>query len=110
MCGRALEGVCIHFGIKSMLAKGLAELRDRKLIDERLFDWGEQLRKHRNLAAHASKERITREDANDLFEFVTAICEYIFVLSSRFQEFMARKEKTSTVLESEPGTDEVIDG
>lgn len=94
MCGRALEGICVHFGAKSMLAKGLADLRDRKIIDERLFDWGEQLRHHRNIGAHASiTDHISREDATDLLEFVGAICDYIFVLSARFDAFMARKSK-----------------
>lgn len=91
MCGRALEGVCVHFGLKVMLAKGLGELRARGYIDERLFKWGEQLRKHRNEAAHATEHRISREDATDLLEFVSAICDYIFVLTARFDAFMARK-------------------
>lgn len=91
MCGRALEGVCVHFGLKTMLAKGLSELRAKGLIDDRLFNWGEQLRKHRNAAAHATEEKISREDAIDLLEFVSAICDYIFVLTARFDAFMARK-------------------
>src|SRR2546428_152743 len=71
MCGRALEGVCIHFGTKDRhLAKALPELRDRKLIDERLFNWGDELRKHRNVAAHATEDRISRDDATDLLEFL----------------------------------------
>jgi len=92
MCGRALEGVCIHFGTKdSNLARALPELRERKLIDERLFNWGDELRKHRNLAAHATEDRISRDDATDLLEFLTAICEYVFILTPRFESFMARK-------------------
>jgi hypothetical protein len=109
MCGRALEGVCVHFGIKSVLAKGLGELRQRALIDERLYSWGEQLRKHRNLAAHATEEKISREDAKDLLEFVAAICEYIFVLTARFDAFMARKAPKAAVpplatIEESPAT------
>jgi Domain of unknown function (DUF4145) len=92
MCGRALEGVCIHFETKERsLVKALAELRERGLIDERLFKWGDELRKQRNVAAHATGERISREDATDLLEFLTAICEYVFVLTPRFQSFMARR-------------------
>lgn len=91
MCGRALEGICVHFKMKNALAKGLLELQERGLIDERLLKWGEQLRKHRNIAAHASEEKISREDATDLLDFVTAIVEYIFVLTARFEAFMERK-------------------
>lgn len=103
MCGRALEAVCIHFGTKDRhLAKALPELRDRRLIDERLFNWGDELRKHRNVAAHATEDRISRDDATDLFEFLTAICEYVFVLTQRFESFMARK--TSGAAAQKDGT------
>jgi hypothetical protein len=47
-------------------------------IDQRLYEWGEELREHRNLAAHASERTFNREDAEDLFEFVNAICECLF--------------------------------
>lgn len=67
MCGRALEGVCMHYKTPgNMLGKGLADLRERAIIDERLFSWGEELRKHRNMAAHASEEAISKADASDL--------------------------------------------
>jgi hypothetical protein len=101
MCGRALEGVCVHFGLKTMLAKGLHELRTKGLIDDRLFQWGEQLRKHRNTAAHATGDKISREDATDLLDFVAAICDYIFVLTARFDAFMARKKVAPTLVETE---------
>lgn len=95
MCGRALEGMCRHFGAKSKyLGGGLQELLDRAIIDQRLFAWSEELQRHRNLGAHATEERISREDARDLLDFVHAITEYVFVLSERFRIFMERK-KTS---------------
>ncbi len=55
--------------------------------------WGDELRKVRNLAAHASAERVAQEDARDVLDFVHAITDYIFVLSRRFEWFMKRKEK-----------------
>lgn len=92
MCGRALEGVCVHFKTPgNMLAKGLTNLRERAIIDERLFEWGEELRKHRNIAAHASETAISKPDALDLLDFVNAIVDYIFVLSARFDSFKSRK-------------------
>src|SRR5260370_26259665 len=95
MCGRALEGVCVHFGTKGHLFTGLRELHERGVIDSRLLEWGEQLRKHRNLAAHATGDRISREDSTDLLEFVSAICDYIFVLTARFEAFMKRQAPES---------------
>lgn len=97
MCGRALEGICGHFQTKDRyLGKGLQELLDRNTIDQRLFDWGEQLRRHRNLAAHATGKKISSEDATDLLDFLNAICEYIFVLTPRFQAFMERQTKQTS--------------
>lgn len=94
MCGRALEGVCNKYDTKNkMLAGGLRELLDKKVIDERLYKWGEELRKHRNIGAHATKETISKEDAHDLLEFVNAISEYVFVLDAKFQKFMERQQK-----------------
>lgn len=92
MCGRALEGICIHFSTKGRnLNVGLKELLDRQLIDKRLFEWSEELRKHRNLAAHANGEKVSRENATDLLDFLNAICEYVFILTPKFQSFMERK-------------------
>jgi hypothetical protein len=94
MCGRALEGICKEYGTKGkILSSGLKELLDKKIIDERLFQWGEALREHRNLGAHATEEKISKEDAHDLLDFVNAICDYVFVLTDKFEKFMNRKAK-----------------
>lgn len=93
MCGRSLEGVCVHFKTKATnLNSGLRELRDQKVIDERLFTWGDELRKVRNLGAHATTEKVSREDAQDVLNFVHAICDYVFVLRLRFENFMNRRK------------------
>ena len=94
MSGRTLEGVCKHHLAKSKnFAGDLKELKERGIIDDRLFQWGDELRKHRNIGAHATDEKISREDAKDLLDFVNAICEYVFVLTERFNKFMERKAK-----------------
>jgi hypothetical protein len=97
MSGRALEGICRHFKTESpYLGGGLKELLKRGVIDTRLFQWSQELREHRNIAAHATDEKISEEDAEDLLDFVTAICDYVFVLSEKFERFMQRKEKSAT--------------
>lgn len=94
MSGRTLEGVCNHYLPKSKnLADGIKGLKEKGIIDDRLFHWGEELRKHRNIGAHATDEKISKEDAKDLLDFVNAICEYVFVLTGRFNKFMERKAK-----------------
>jgi hypothetical protein len=93
MCGRALESVAHAFGTKKkVLVGGLQDLRDAGVIDRRLYEWGDALRNERNIAAHASSTDITKTDATDLIEFTNAICEYVFVLTARFDKFMERKK------------------
>lgn len=95
MCGRTIEGVCVHYDPSvKLLVKGLELLKDRGIIDSRLFSWGTALRLHRNVGAHASAERISKEDARDLLDFATAICEYVFVLNEKFDRFQARQKKS----------------
>ncbi len=93
MCGRALEAICKEqLSKKIMLAKGLKELKDKKIIDGRIYLWGETLRKRRNISAHPSEEDTTKEDATDILSFTTAICEYIYVLTIRYEEFIDREK------------------
>jgi hypothetical protein len=92
MSGRGIEAMCRHFGTKSPhLFEGLKELHEKTIIDKRLYEWGDELRKHRNLAAHASGANFNQVDARDLYDFATAICEYVFVLTARFEAFKKRQ-------------------
>jgi hypothetical protein len=78
MLGRALEAVCRHVlnseektagaGLRRkqiMLGEGIERLREHEIIDQRLFDWSQQLQAFRNLAAHPEDISISREDAED---------------------------------------------
>jgi hypothetical protein len=94
MCGRVLESICSEYNIKNkFLGGGLKELLDNQIIDKRIYEWGEALRKHRNIGAHATTEKISKEDARDLLDFANAICDYIFVLTNKFENFIKRKEQ-----------------
>jgi hypothetical protein len=92
MASRALEGVCRHFkGSREYVAPGLKELHKRKLIDDRLFQWSEQLNAHREVAANGTEGTVSRHDAEDLLDLVSAICEYVFLFGRRFEQFMERR-------------------
>jgi hypothetical protein len=98
MTGRALEAVARHFHACSdadrlMLGRGLDELHKSGVIDNRLYEWGKELQKNRNLAAHATSMMFDRDDAQDLIDFAIAICEYVFVLTERFRQFKKRQAK-----------------
>jgi len=94
MCGRAIEGVCQHHYPKNRtLQTGLQKLKKDGVIDDRIYNWGDALRLSRNLGAHATTEKVTREDAHDLLDFALAICEYVFVLNEKFDRYQKRKLK-----------------
>ena len=69
------------------------ELKDKGIIDGRLYEWGNSLRERRNIGAHATDEEIIREDAIDVLDFTIAICEYVYVLTEKYEEFKAREAK-----------------
>ncbi len=93
MCGRALEAICKEKTGEKTLYAGLKKLKEKNEIDERLFEWGDVLRKERNIGAHASNEITSKQDARDILDFAISICEYIYVLSEKYKDFLKRKEK-----------------
>jgi hypothetical protein len=91
MSVQAIEGICRHFETKSDdLLNGLKKLRESEIIDKKLYEWADELRKHRNLAAHPTGTKFTRLDAEDICDFARAICEYVFVLTVRLERFKER--------------------
>lgn len=101
MFGRALEAVCRDIleeeasgppRRRMMLGAGIRALKEKNFIDQRLYDWSQQLQAFRNLAAHSEDVTISREDAEDLQAFVYAITEYIYDLTDRYNEFKERAE------------------
>lgn len=109
MLGRALEALCRdvlepkdnkaeksagHTPSRKkylMLGEGVRQLHDRKIIDERLYEWSQSLHAIRNLVAHPEDITVSREDAEDLQVFVNAITEYVYDLSDRHEEFKERQ-------------------
>ncbi|MEY9879822.1 DUF4145 domain-containing protein [Bradyrhizobium sp. USDA 329] len=77
-----------------MLGRGIRELRDRKFIDERLYDWSMSLQAMRNLAAHPEDINVSRQDVEDLRAFVYAITEYVYDLTDRYNEFKEREAES----------------
>ncbi|HTQ35440.1 MAG TPA: DUF4145 domain-containing protein [Steroidobacteraceae bacterium] len=92
MCGRALERLTKEKAPgKNSLADGLAELKAQGIIDDRLFQWATALRKERNLGAHAAEEDVSKENATDVVAFTMAIFEYVYTLTEKYADFVARK-------------------
>ena len=91
LCGRAVERLAAEKAPGKTLAKGLAELRAQGTIDDKLLQWAEALRKERNLGAHAAEEEVTKENAMDVLAFTIAIFKYVYTLSEKYAEYVARK-------------------
>ncbi|MFA5089804.1 MAG: DUF4145 domain-containing protein [Candidatus Omnitrophota bacterium] len=93
MCGKALESICFEYKIKeTALIGGLKKLLKNGVIDKKIYEWSEALRLHRNIGAHAGENAITQVDSLDLLEFTSAICDYVFVLTKKFENFKKRKK------------------
>jgi len=95
MCGRAIEALCIQHTKEKTLYRGLKSLKEKGIIDARIFEWGDSLRHERNLGAHATGVRTTRDDASDVLDFAVAICEYVCVLSEKYKNYQKRKGSKS---------------
>lgn len=92
MAGRALEAVCRHYSTEdTYLGAGIKELKDKEIIDARLYEWSEELRDQRNAAAHATITEISSQDAEDIVTFTYAIVDYVFMLTTKFENFKERK-------------------
>jgi HEPN domain-containing protein len=92
LCGKALERLIKEKVGNHMIGKGIAELKAKGIIDQRLFDWAEALRKERNIGAHASEEDTTKENAEDIIDFTIAIFDYVYTLSEKYERYVARKK------------------
>jgi len=91
MCGRAIEGICKEKTGAKTIAKGLEKMKAQGDIDEKIWNWADALRKERNLGAHATGYDTTKEDAKDILAFAVAICDYVYVLTEQYDEYMSRK-------------------
>jgi uncharacterized protein DUF4145 len=96
MCRKTLEGICSEHDVKSgTLAARLEKLKEKGVIENRLFDWAEALRAIGNEAAHDVDFVASREDAGDTIEFTEALIEYVFTYRHKFDEFMKRRAKAA---------------
>jgi hypothetical protein len=62
-------------------------LHDGGQIDDRLYDWGRELNKQRNIAAHPDPIPISQREAQYVFDFALAIADYVYVLTAKFERF-----------------------
>lgn len=109
MCRRTLESLCVDLGVLGkFLPDKLKELKTKGVIDGRLAEWGEALRQMGNIGAHASNNHINKQDARDILDFTIAICEYVYTLTSKYEEFKKRQQRQQ--IQSMPKTSQTETG
>jgi hypothetical protein len=106
MCRKTLEGICAEHGVTgNNLVKNLKELKDKGIIENRLYEWADALRISGNEAAHDVNVTISQEDARDVLEFTNALLEYIFTFRDRFEKFKQRRVAQSSKQKTDQESD-----
>lgn len=97
MCRKTLEGLCSAHNIKGRnLSDSLKKLKDNGIIEERLFEWAEELRTLGNEAAHGVDSIVNAQDANNMLEFTEALAEYVFTYRDKFESFKKRRSEVQS--------------
>jgi hypothetical protein len=97
MCRKTLEGIADENKITARnLATALKEMKDKGIIESRLYEWADTLRISGNEAAHGVNSQISRQDTMDILEFTHALLEYVFTFQEKFEQFKKRQSKTKT--------------
>jgi hypothetical protein len=95
MCRKCLEATSKKLGAKGRnLNSKLKNLYDGGQIDSRLLNWAHEIRLIGNEAAHDVDTKVTKRDARDILDFTEAILIYIFSLTTRFDAFRARRDRS----------------
>jgi hypothetical protein len=92
MCRKTLEGIAEEHKVTVRnLASALKEMRDKGIIESRLYEWADALRISGNEAAHGVNVSISQQDAKDILEFTNALLEYVFTFQDKFEQFKKRR-------------------
>jgi hypothetical protein len=97
MCRKTLEGIADENKITARnLGIALKEMKDKGIIENRLYEWADALRISGNEAAHGVNSQVSRQDANDILEFTHALLEYVFTFQEKFEQFKKRQRSSKT--------------
>jgi hypothetical protein len=97
MCRKALEGVCHDHGTAGRtLVDRLSDLKNKGIIEGRLYEWSDELRLVGNEAAHDVKVEVSTQDAVDALAFTRAVLEYVYTFRDQFEQFKKRRNTTVT--------------
>lgn len=94
MCRKGIEAICKDKGEdKGNLNAKLNKLRDRKILEETLFNWANELRVIGNDGAHSHDQIVTQQDAKDSLDFFDALITYQYHLVDQYNKLKERRKK-----------------
>lgn len=101
MVGRTLEAVTKEYApeVRSMFG-GLKKMYDDGAISQEIHDWANELRSIRNIGAHATAKKLSRQDAKESLDFLQAILETIYYMRPKFIAMKARRGEASIASQS----------
>lgn len=94
MCRKGIEAVCKDNGEEQgNLDQKLTNLKNRGVLEGKLFDWANQLRLIGNDGAHSHEQIVTLQDAKDAIAFLDALITYLYHLVRQYDELVTRRKK-----------------
>ncbi len=94
MVGRTLEAVMKeYYPSEKNFYNGLETMHKDGIISRELLDWSHELRKMRNISAHATDEKVTETDASEALDFLQVILDTIYKYRPKFERLKERREK-----------------
>lgn len=103
MVGRTLEAVTKEYAPTARtMYLGLQKMHTDGIISQEISDWADELRVIRNYGAHATNQKITREDASEALDFLQAILETLYYMRPKFKLMKARRAAVTAVATAAP--------
>lgn len=99
MCRKTIELLCTYFvPTESCTLMGkLQKMKNKQIIDTKLYDWATVLRISGNQAVHTDT-KFLKEDVQDILDVTYALVEYCIDLDYKFKNFMQRQGNQDNIL------------
>lgn len=92
MCRKGIEAICEDKGeSKGNLAERLRKLKEKKVLEDTLYNWTNELRLIGNDGAHSHNQIITQQDAKDSLDFFDALITYLYHLVDQYNKLKTRR-------------------
>ena len=98
MCRKGIEAICIDKGeLKGNLAANLKNLKDKKILEDTLYNWANELRLIGNDGAHSHNQIVTQQDAKESIDFLEALITFLYHLVDQYNKLKIRRALPSKI-------------